>query len=236
MNVEPVIDDLTIVIPVREGSSRIEKKIFLPFGEDMMLLDWKIEQVKAAHPAEKILVSSNSEVVRAVAEGRGVRYHQRSDYLSEGHAASFSEVITGIVEAVETSHFAWVTVVVPLMSPADYRNSFLAYKENLIENRNYDSLCTVNSLQEYFWDDRGPLNYRADANHTISQELPRYYRVTNGLYMRDRESALRDGYFLGPNPYKFEVGMLAGVDIDYNEQYEVAKALLPLYHQVNISV
>ena len=227
----PVIDELTIVVPVREGSSRIERKIFLPFGEEMTLLDWKIEQLKQVHPADRILVSSNSENVRDVAETRGVRYHERSNYLSEGHAATFSEVICGIVNDVEPEHFAWVTVVVPLMAPDAYRKGFQMYKDVVIDEGSKDSLASVNRLQEYFWTEDGPLNYRADHRHTISQDLPVYFRVTNRLYMRDRESTLRDHYFLGPSPAMFETDMLAGVDIDYFEQYEVALALLQLYHQ-----
>jgi len=63
----------------------------------------------------------------------------------------------------------------------------------VVEGKANDSLVSVNLLKEYFWDDKGPLNYRADKDHTISQELPNLYRVTNGLYMRDKESTLKEG-------------------------------------------
>jgi len=39
-------DDISVVIPVREGSSRIKSKIYLPFHEEMNLLEWKISQLK----------------------------------------------------------------------------------------------------------------------------------------------------------------------------------------------
>ncbi|UCZ56943.1 hypothetical protein LGV61_01325 [Desulfurispirillum indicum] len=221
--------DISVIIPVREGSSRIKSKIFLPFHDGMSLLEWKIHQVKQVQSGARIFLSSNSQRVEGVARDMGVEFLPRSDYLSTGHDASFSEVITGVVKDIPTSHFAWVTVVVPLMGPSEYREGFHLYCEQVVQNKAYDSLVSVNLLKEYFWDDKGPLNYRADKNHTISQELPNIYRVTNGLYMRDKESTLAEGYFLGPNPYRHEVGKISGVDIDEYEDYQMALALRQFY-------
>lgn len=221
--------DISVVIPVREGSSRVREKIFLPFGDNTTLLDWKISQLKKVQRADRIFLSSNSERVKEAARAHCVEFLPRNDYLSVGHQASFSEVITGVVQDIPTEHFAWVTVVVPLMSPAEYRSGFELYLEHVVEKQSHDSLVSVNLLKEYFWDKNGPLNYQADKNHTISQELPDIYRVTNGLYMRSREQTLAEGYFLGPNPYMHQVGKMAGVDIDEFEDYEIALAMKAFY-------
>lgn len=223
--------DISAVIPVREGSSRLTNKIFLPFGEDDHLLGWKIEQIKQVLRTNRIFVSSNSQNVKDVCEERGVTFLPRSDYLSEGHQASFSEVITGIVSDLPSKHFAWIPVVTPLMGPNDYLAAFAAYKDNVVSNGGYDSLVAVNHFKEYLWDANKPINYEASKNHTISQNLPDLYRVTNSLYMRDRDSTLEEGYFLGPTPYKFPVTKIAGIDIDEPEDYEIAKALKPLYDE-----
>ena len=37
---------ITAVIPARLGSSRVSKKVLLPFGEGETLLSWKIKQLK----------------------------------------------------------------------------------------------------------------------------------------------------------------------------------------------
>lgn len=222
-------EDISVVIPVREGSSRVKNKIFLPFHEELSLLEWKVEQLKLVQSPDLIFLSSNSSNVQHVANNMGVEYLPRSDYLSVGHDATFSEVITGVVQGVPTSHFAWVTVVVPLMSPSEYRAAFLAYEKNIIKNKEFDSLVSVNLVKEYLWDSNGPLNYQADKNHTISQDLPDIYRVTNGLYMRDKSSTLNEGYFLGPKPYMFEVGKISSIDIDVYEDYQMAIALKQFY-------
>ena len=223
------LDDISVVIPVREGSSRVRDKIFLPFGDSQNLLEWKVSQLLEVHRPDKIFLSSNSPRVQRVAKELGVVFLPRNNYLCDGHKASFSEVITGIVADLPTKYFAWVTVVVPLMRPSEYLEGFESFLEHVVLNGSNDSLVTVNSLKDYLWNTESPLNYRADQNHTISQELPDIFRVTNGLYMRSREDALRDGYFLGPRPYMHVVPKLSGIDIDEQQDYEIAVALKSLY-------
>lgn len=225
------LDDISVILPVREGSSRVQNKIYLPFGEGHTLVDWKVDQLKQVHNPDRIFLSSNSERVRQTAEETGVQFLPRNDYLSVGHQASFSEVITGIVADIPTPYFAWVTVVVPLMRPEEYLQGFKAFLKHVVEDKTHDSLVAVNHLREYLWDDEKPITYRADRNHTISQELPDIYRVTNGLYMRSKEDTLREGYFLGPNPYKQVVPKLSGIDIDEQEDYDFALALKAIYDQ-----
>lgn len=221
--------NISVVIPVREGSSRLENKIFLPFDKELNILEWKISQLKLVQSQNRIFLSSNSENVKSVAKNMGVEYLPRNDYLSVGHKASFTEVITGVVKDVPTDHFAWVTVVVPLMKPSEYKNAFLAYQKNVIGSNEFDSLLSVNSVKDYLWDNNGPVNYKADKNHTVSQDLPDLYRVTNGLYMRDKHHTLDEGYFLGPKPYMFEVGKVSAIDIDEYEDYQMALALKQFY-------
>lgn len=223
--------DISVVIPVREGSSRVKEKIFLPFHDGLSLLEWKVDQLKRVQQHDRIFLSSNSERVNSVARNMGVEFLPRNDYLSTGHDASFSEVITGVVKDIPTSHFAWATVVVPLMKPSEYKEAFERYLLEVVENESKDSLVSVNLLKEYFWNDEGPLNYRADKHHTISQELPNIYRVTNALYMRDKERTLQEGYFLGPKPYMHMVGKISGIDIDEFEDYQMALALKEFYDE-----
>lgn len=222
-------DELTIIIPVREGSTRIKDKIYLEIEDNISLLEFKINELISLNQRLNIVVSSNSENVKNIANNLGVNYHERDSYLCEGHKASFSEVICGIVKHIETEHFAWCTVVVPFMSNSMFEKCFRDYYTNVIKNKNYDSLVSVNLLKEYLWWQDKPLNYQADKNHTISQELPDIFKVTNGLYMRNKSSTLKEGYFLGPKPYKSVLPKVAGIDIDEYEDFEFAKGMLPIY-------
>ena len=207
-----MFENIGVVVPVRLGSSRVKEKAILPFS-DTNLLEWKIRQLKE------------------IALANGVQVHNRDFYLADGHKASFSEVITGIVKDIPFEHIAWVTAVVPLMSPEEYKNAFETYIKSVVKEKTNDSLFSANLLKEYFWDEKGPINYEANKNHTVSQDLDNIYRVTNGLYMRDKKSILEEKYFLGKNPCKFIVSKVAGVDIDEMEDYLIAKNLLSTYEK-----
>lgn len=229
----PKLEDISVVIPVREGSSRVSDKIYLPFGDQQNLLEWKVFQLLKVHRADRIFLSSNADRVAQVAKNMGVKFLPRSNYLCDGHKASFSEVITGIVADVPTPYYAWVTVVVPLMKPSEYLDGFESFLQHVVRQGIHDSLVTVNNLKEYLWGKDAPLNYRADRHHTISQELPDLYRVTNGLYMASKEYTLAEKYFLGPKPYMHTVGKLSGIDIDEWEDYQMALALKPIYDEID---
>ena len=222
--------DIAVVIPVREGSTRVKAKVLLPFTDEYNLTEWKISQLKEVLPSSQIYLSTNSKLLKSYAKKQEISVHHRDDYYCDGHTATFSEVITHIVSDIPYKHIAWVTVVVPLMSPEEYKNAFKMYLRSINKVNGNDSLVSVNLLKEYLWNDDGPLNYKADKNHTYSQDLPNIYRVTNGLYMRDKKSILKDKYFLGKNPAMFPVSTIAGVDIDVQEEYDISRALLKLYN------
>ncbi|MEH6449786.1 MAG: hypothetical protein V7765_14000 [Oleispira sp.] len=223
--------DLAAVIPVRLGSSRVSQKALLEVGEDnISLLAWKIRQLKKVMPRQNIYVSTEAEVLKNIAAQEGVNIHHRAEYLADGHKASFSEVITGVVKDIPHEHIAWITCVVPLMSPQEYLQGFREYKQHVIpKNSKYDSLVSANLLKEYFWDDDKAINYSATKEHTISQELPNIYRVTNGLYMAPKELMLEKEYLLGLTPFKSCVSKIAGIDIDEYEDYEMARDLIGIY-------
>jgi CMP-N-acetylneuraminic acid synthetase/phosphoglycolate phosphatase-like HAD superfamily hydrolase len=224
--------DLAVIIPVRLGSSRVSQKALLEVGVDKIpLLAWKIRQLKKVIPKENIYVSTEADVLKDIAMEEGVRVDHRDSYLADGHKASFSEVIVGVVKNIPHEHIAWVTCVVPLMSPQEYLQGFREYKQYVIpRNSNYDSLVSANLLKEYFWDEEKAINYSATKEHTISQELPNIYRVTNGLYMAPKALILDKEYLLGINPFKSCVSKIAGIDIDEYEDYEIARDLVGIYN------
>ena len=225
-----MFENIGVVIPARLGSSRVKEKAILPFA-DTNLLEWKIKQLKEIISEKNIFLSTESDKLKEIALKNDIQIHHRNFYLADGHKASFSEVITGIVKDIPFEHIAWVTAVVPLMSPQEYKNAFEKYLQFVVKEKINDSLFSANLLKEYFWDEDKPINYQANTNHTISQDLPNIYRVTNGLYMRDKKSILEEKYFLGKKPYKFLVSKIAGVDIDEMEDYRIAKDLLEIYKE-----
>lgn len=215
---------ITAVIPARLGSSRVKEKVLLPYANGETLLSWKIKQLQKVLPNEEIYVSSESNKILSVAKDLGVMTHIRDPYLSDGHKATFSEVIYGIIKDIPAEHIAWCTVVCPLTNEKHFAECFQKYKEIINENV-FDSLVAVTEAKDYYWDKKGPLNYKATKHHTISQELPDWYKVTNSLYMASKNIILSEKYILGKNPYLNVLPKIAGVDIDDWFDYQVALSM-----------
>lgn len=220
--------DLAVVVPVRRGSSRIAEKCALPFGGEDTLVQWKLKQLIEVIEPSRIFLSSEDSGFLAMGASLGVSLHKRPQHLAIDHIAPFRDVITGIVRDIPHRHVAWCTVVCPLMSPSDYRASFQNYQNEVIDGER-DSLVGVTPAKEYFWSDQAPLNYEASRNHTISQDLPDWYRVTNSVYMAPKDVMLEREYFLGERVFLQTLPKLAGVDIDVIEDYHIACALHGVY-------
>ena len=220
--------DLAIIVPARRGSSRIAEKCLLPFGNQATLIEWKLAQLSKVVEPSMIYLSSEDEAFLELGDRFGVSRHHRDPRLAIDHIAPFRDVITGIVRDIPHEHIAWSTVVCPLMAPQEYCSAFAAYESDVIGGE-YDSLLGVNPAKDYYWSRAGSLNYEATRNHTISQDLPEWFKVTNSLYMAPRSQILEREYFVGEKPLLQPLSKLAGVDIDYIEDYRIARALYRVY-------
>ena len=94
--------DLAAVIPARLGSSRITEKVFQSIDGSETLLSRKIKQLRQILPSEKVLVNTDSDRIAEHALANGATIHWRDPYFSDGHKASFSELIVHVVSQVES--------------------------------------------------------------------------------------------------------------------------------------
>lgn len=216
-------NNLAAVIPVRMNSSRMSKKVLQELKPGISLFKNKILQLQKVLVNEDIIVNSESEILLEIADKIGVVCHQREPYYSDGHEASFSDVILEVIKNIEHEHIAWTPCVVPFFESEVFQNSFQHYRKQVIEGE-FDSLVSVTKFKEYLWDIDGPLNYKADRNHTVSQDLPNYYKVSNGNYMASRKTMIAHKYILGSKPYLDIVPDKCSIDIDTYHDLQVAQA------------
>lgn len=161
-----------------------------------------------------------------MAKNEDVLIHKRALEYADDKTKTFNEVVEHVAKSVEGDILMWTPCVCPLVSPNSYSTAIKKYKESVIEKKEFDSLISVRLFKEYLWDEHAPLNYKLGVEHVLSQNLPDWYIVTNGIYMADRKLMIKNKYFFGKNPYKFILNKKESVDIDDAEDFEVAKALL----------
>ena len=215
----------TAIIPVRKGSRRLKDKNIAPFG-GKTLLTYKIDQLKQVPAITSIVVSSDSDDMLTMAEERGVVTHRRATEYCDEKTQPFGAVVAHICEHVSGEHVVWATCTSPLVEPENYADAIDTYGEKLSEG--YDSLMSVEPFQRYVWNEKGPLNYELGVKHVPSQELPVYYRVTDGILIAPRTRMIEWKYFHGPKPFKYPMSKRASVDVDDPLDLACARAWLEI--------
>ncbi|MDI1250403.1 MAG: hypothetical protein PSV13_16185 [Lacunisphaera sp.] len=216
---------ITAVIPVREGSTRLKNKNIAPFAGTNLLL-FKIEQLKRVPEIARIVVTSDSAHMLAMARETGVETHQRAPEYCDEKTKTFGEVVRHVAESVTGEHLLWATCTAPLVFPRTYRRALTEYQHALQEG--FDSLMSVEVFKRYLWNADGPVNYQLGLKHVPSQELPEYYVITDGILLAPRLKMIEWAYFHGPNPCKFKLGKRESVDIDDGLDLAKARAWMDL--------
>lgn len=222
--------DITAVIPVREGSTRLKNKNVAPFAGTNLLIN-KINQLKEVKEISRIVVSSDSDMMLAMAKERGVMTQKRSPEYCDEKTKSFGEVVRHVAENVEGTHILWATCTAPLVFPKVYRSAINEYFPAL--EAGYDSLVSFEVIKRYLWDENGPVNYELGIKHVPSQQLPNLYIVTDGILLAPREKMIEWSYFHGRNPYRFILDKRTAVDIDDGLDLACARAWLDMDESVS---
>jgi CMP-N-acetylneuraminic acid synthetase len=210
------------VIPVREGSQRVQKKNFRPFSEGENLLERKINQVVEAGCFDEIYVSSDSARARGIAEKAGVVFLERASYLCSS-SVRWPEVIRNVAMSVPGDPvLAWVHVTSPFFS------DFAGAVRTFCDRRDaFDSLVTVRKTHEFFVkENRRPLNYSWGHWHEYSQELDPLYRVTGSLFIAQKADMIDWSYVIGTRPYLHEVSIVEALDIDTMDDFAYCQLVL----------
>ncbi|MEG0305419.1 MAG: acylneuraminate cytidylyltransferase family protein [Oscillospiraceae bacterium] len=221
---------LTAVIPVREGSTRLKNKNVAPFAGTNLLIN-KIQQLQRVKQIDKIVVSSDSDMMLRMAKSQGVETHKRGIEFCDEKTKSFGEVVEHICSSIDGDHVLWATCTSPLVSPEIYEKAINEYLTAL--NDGYDSLVSMEIIRRYLWDDNGPINYELGVKHVPSQKLPPLYFVTDGILLAPRKKMIEWKYFHGANPYRFIIEKRVGVDIDDGLDLACARAWLDMDESVS---
>ena len=225
--------DITAVIPAREGSRRLRNKNVAPFAGTNLLLN-KIEQLKKVKEISRIVVSSDSDMMLAMALDAGVLTHKRGAEYCDERTKTFGEVVRHVAESIEGEHILWATCTSPLVFPKTYKAAIAEYFPAL--KKGFDSLVSFEVIKRYLWDEKGPVNYELGLKHVPSQELPNLYIVTDGVLLAPREKMIEWAYFHGKHPYRFIIDKRTAVDIDDGLDLAVARAWLDMDDSVQSHV
>lgn len=211
--------EIVAIVPVREGSSRIKDKNFIPFGEEPTLIHNKIQHLKNSGCFDHIYISSDGARTMQIAKSCAVEFLQRDSYMCTSKPR-WDEVIEAILQTVPRDPIVlWAMVTSPLFRR--YKEAVDAYLSHI---DTHDSLVGVKQIREYLIDENGrPLFYSFGVWHPYSNELRPLYAINDTVFIAKKTEQLYWKYWIGRKPFLFQCEPIESIDINFPEDLEIAK-------------
>ncbi|QCF25017.1 cytidylyltransferase domain-containing protein [Hydrocarboniclastica marina] len=219
---------VTCFLPCRRGSERVPRKNIRPLaGRAFGLLEVKLEQLLSSEAIDQVILSTNDEEIVSYAEGlneAALKVHRREDRLASSETSTDS-LVSHAASLVPDGHILWTHVTSPFVTARDYDAILQKYEAALQEG--FDSLMSVTALHGFLWDEQGPINYdRHCEKWPRTQTLKPVYEVNSAAFVASSEVYRSRQDRIGENPFKYVLERIQGFDIDWQDDFRIAEALL----------
>lgn len=221
--------DIAFFLPTRKGSERVINKNTRTFaGIEGGILKLKMDQLLEV-PEIPIYISTNDPETIKIAESfhnDRIKIIIRPDELCLS-STIIEDFINYIPTAVPSDHIFWVHATAPFVDKEVYLRALKKYEE-IIKSGEYDSLLSVNKIQQFLWD--AEKNEVVNHNRSIekwprTQDLKPLYEINHAYYINSRENYIKLSDRIGRKPFLFELNKLESFDIDWEDDFKVAELI-----------
>jgi len=225
---------LSIVLPIRKGSQRVKNKNIRPFSkEGKSLTELKITELLKLKSVDEIVVTSNYdeaiEQIKAISKNDPrVKIDRRPEHLCTSQTI-IKELIAYMPTITKGEHILWLHVTSPFVKAQDYQDAIDKYFEAL--EKGYDSIMSVTEIRNFLWSDKDKKIINAPKSDSIwiqTQDLEPLYEINHAFYINSRENYLSMSDRIGKNPYLYKLKGSKVIDIDYEEDFELAKKIFDI--------
>lgn len=227
-----VITKMTIkaLIPVRKGSQRVINKNIKKFANSS-LLEIKVKQLLRIPGIDEVCVNSDCDAMLDIANKLGATPIKRVDHFAN-NTISMNDVWKNLAENISCDDIMYTNVTNPLVTDDVYSSILETWKENS-KNKlwRHDSITTVHKVEEYLWDDKGPVNYSADS-HPRSQDIRKYFGLNFAVSIIPRSLMIQRKSILGESFMPYFINGIQSMDIDDIDDFKIAEALYREFHNV----
>lgn len=217
-------ENIVAVLPCKVGSQRVINKNTREFSEKS-LVEIKLGQLTKVPEISKIIVSTNDSIVVDVCKKMNhpkieIHWEVRSEESRKnnmGMVDYFAEVFNF------DGHLLWTHVTSPFINEETYSRAIKLYLENL---HKHDSLVSVNKIKGYLWgEDKKPITYdlERDSRWPKTQNTKACYLINSGIFLLPLKTLKEKKDRLGDNPIYFECNEIEGLDIDWQEDFDLAQ-------------
>ena len=226
------------IIPARGGSKRILNKNTIDFFGKPMII-WTLEAAKKTKLFSKIVVSTESDLIREVVEKYGFEVIIRPEEFATDEA-TLNPVLLNVFEQLESKgqYFKDACLLMancPIRDDKDIIESYSQYKKS--------STNLLMSVFEYgmfypFWalenTKKGLKPFFGEKYiRTRSQDLPQVYCPTGAIRWVNISAFKKEKDFYGDNLQPYVLPWYKGIDIDDEADLDIAKMIYSYYNEQN---
>ena len=218
---------ISVFLPCRAGSQRVPKKNILPIGNFKLgLTEIKIKQLEQVNEVSEIVLSTDEPVLLDKIPSynfKKLKLVRRKKELASSSVPT-DRLVSHASSIASKDIIMWTHVTSPFFNSYHYSAVIQKYLE---DTSSFDSLMTVHQLNEFIWKDGKPLNYdRSKIRWPATQSLDPLFVVDSCCFIASKLIYEEHGDRIGDRPQFYKNNGLSGFDIDWPEDYEVAKAII----------
>lgn len=205
------------IVPMKLNNRRLPQKNTKPFTNGKPLCYYILSTLQTVSGVDEVYVyCSNPDIQNFIPTG--VKYLKRSESLDQD-TTKMNEVLQCFAADVPADVYVMTHTTAPFISKESIEKGL-----NVVISGEYDSAFAAKKLQDFLWKDGVPFNYTLD-NIPRTQDLSPLYEETSGFYIY-RDSVMTElNRRIGNKPYIVEVGETESIDIDEQEDFEIAEAI-----------
>jgi CMP-N-acetylneuraminic acid synthetase len=212
------------VVPCKlaNPSRRLPLKNIKPFFRGLSLLDIKLRQLMVLFPPDRIIVASDDRKIRELLKDKDVGctvfpsgYSGRADDLLEFYSVMLKSIKNDyIMSCYLTTPFLNQNVIVKML------------KVYVSSAASVDSIVAVGRVQAKLFDAGArPVNFGLGVDYRGSDGVPPLFSWIRGLSILRTDVARKTGMDVGERPYLYEVDRIQAVDIDTQEDWDLASRI-----------
>ena len=211
--------EIVALVPVKGSSERVSMKNLRKFG-DSSLYELKLSQLAKAKGFDKIIVSSEEDMILSIAKEKGFGIHERDPKYSTSDIP-MSDVYSYIASEIEGENIAWINVTNPMADSDCYTKAVEIYKKM---NEKYDCLLSVSEVKDYLFYHGRPINFKSKPWEK-SQNLTGVVEMTFVINILKRQKMVDWGSCVGSTPYFYNLSKVESWDIDFQEDFDFCEMM-----------
>ena len=214
-----ILDEISTVITVRQGSERVKNKNLKKFSKKNLLI-YKIETLLKVKSIKKIIINTDSQEAIKIAKNFGIDYHLRDPYYASSQCPN-NEFWGHIADNTKTNYILFTHCTNPMIKESTYEDAI-----NLFVNKKneYDSFNSVSEVKEFLILNKKPINF--DFNKAPnSQNLPDVIKLNFAINILPTKLMKKKESLIGDKPYFYKLKDEEGTDINTKNDFEFAEFL-----------